>query len=122
MNGWLSVLDRLLWLLPAVLVSAGTVAESLVDPTRPPVPLSDKDAAPETRPAGDWRLSMTRVAGEDRLAILNGALVRVGQQVTDARVLAIAPDHVLLEQAGGTLRVELNRPVTVNRWTKTERQ
>lgn len=122
MKGRPRSVHRLFWLLPAVLVSVDGVAETWVDPTRPPTAMVRAEPKQEMRPIGDWQLSMTRVSGGDGLAILNGSLVRVGQQVADAKVLTIAPDHVLLEQAGRRLRVDLVRPMTVKHRIRMERR
>jgi hypothetical protein len=101
------------WLVPAHLTATG-----LPDPTRPPTRQVGKQVAAPVPGASQWHLSMTRVSGNDRLAVINDRLVSVGGRVDGARVLAIRPATVVLEKADGRFTVQLSgasvkRPASV---------
>jgi hypothetical protein len=93
----------------ALLVLGGSVAaESLPDPTRPAgsgAVSVQATAAPPT----EWRLSLTRIAGGEGLARLNGRLVRPGDRLEGATVLAVAPGSVVLLDQGRRFTVSLAR-------------
>lgn len=79
--------------------SASAIAE-LPDPTRP----ADFSVAPEIietyelpKELIDWSVSAIRISGSDRSAIVNGKLVRVGDQIGPARILEINPAAVVLD-------------------------
>lgn len=92
------------WLLPAQLAATG-----LPDPTRPPSRHAGKHVSSPVSEASQWHLTMTRISGNDRVAVINDRLVSVGGRVDGARVLAIRPAAVLLEKADGRFTVQLSR-------------
>lgn len=98
---------RYLAILAAIFASAlgPAFAVELADPTRPPKP-AVADAAVAPNPA-QWQLSLVRVSDDDRRAVVNGKLVREGDQVGSARVLRIESSHVVLKQAGRAIRIAL---------------
>ena len=90
--------------------------ELLVDPTVPlnPAIVSDGGADPGEGGILDlfdtltsYELSSVLIRANDRLAVINGERVRVGDTVSGARVTAIEPDHVNLNVNGPIERVEL---------------
>ncbi len=99
--------ERLPWLLLFLLLSPGAGAGNLPDPTRP------WDYAPEVPPPPppevltEWRLSAIRIAASDRSAILNGRLVREGEQVGPGTVKGIRPGEVVLDYNGNEVVVPL---------------
>lgn len=89
--------DRIFLALLLLLLAAPVFAQSLSDPTRRP-------DAPGTVAAvagdGGWVLQSTRIAGGERLAVVNGQLVREGQRIGNARVLRIEHGKIHLSEDG----------------------
>jgi hypothetical protein len=82
-------------------VAAGGVrAAELADPTRPYGGVSGPVTAMPEPVTVQWRLSMVRIAPDDRSAMLNGALVREGDTVAGARVVRIEAGAVVLDAGG----------------------
>ncbi len=94
----------------AASVASSAGAESLADPTRPPMVGPAQPEAPEPVEV-DWRLVMVRVSGAARSAVLNGALVREGDTLDGARVARIEPGSVTLEAGGRRTVVALVAPL-----------
>lgn len=101
----IAVMPRLmpLWLLAGVLVAPGGMAQSMVDPTRPPdappAGLDTPASAVRTAP----RLQSVLVASSGRrVAVINGQTVRVGDKVGEASVAGIGDNSVQLRR-GKTL-------------------
>lgn len=99
-----------LTLLP-VFVSANA---ELPDPTRPatyldksvePVYVEDFDTGIKAKI--NWELSAIRISENDRTAIVNGKLVRVGDEVESAKILEINPLSVLIDHEERKLIVRL---------------
>lgn len=96
-------------LLPFVLLAltGPGAAQPLPDPTRPP------DYVPEPAPVVipkemlSWTLSAIKIAPHSRSAILNGELVRPGDEVGPAKVVGISADAVTLEYNGHKIDVPL---------------
>lgn len=93
-------------MLPA---SLQAIAE-LPDPTRP----ADYQAAPKViyedvlpKELIDWTVTAIRIAGEERTAIVNGQLVRVGDVIGPATVVDIEPISVILDYQQNTVVVRL---------------
>ena len=79
---------------------------ALEDPTRPPAytaVASPADASGE--PA--LVLTSTLISPGRRQAVINGRTVRAGQRIGDARVLAIAPDHVRMQRGDEIFTLDL---------------
>lgn len=55
----------------------------------------------------EWRLTAIRIAKNDRSAILNGKLVRVGDMVNSATVIEIQPRAVIVDHEEKKLIVKL---------------
>ncbi len=84
----------------------------LTDPTRPatydaevkePIFFEDFD----DKESIDWKVSAIRISENDRTAIINGKLVRVGDDVGPAKVLEIKPLSVLIDHKDNKLIVRL---------------
>ena len=88
-----------------LLLSCGSAAGPLQDPTRP------GNAAAMTRtPAhatGSWVLNSTLVGSGRRVAVINGRHVTEGDSIGTARVLRINKLDVLLQTPGGWKRLQL---------------
>ncbi|GJM06119.1 MAG: hypothetical protein DHS20C09_21150 [marine bacterium B5-7] len=95
-------------LLP-ILAMANT---SLSDPTRPANYLVE-DSDPvffeeiTSKEKIDWKLSAIRISDVDRTAILNGQLVRAGDELDSAKVLEINPVSVVIHHEDRKLIVRL---------------
>jgi MSHA biogenesis protein MshK len=77
--------------------TAGVAGAELPDPTRP----YDYAATVEVQQgtaAADWRLTGIRIRGEDRTAIINGRVVRAGDDLDGAKVVEIGHGQVVLDQ------------------------
>ncbi len=92
-------------------VMPSLVAATLNDPMRPPAALLGSrpapDAAPATPPAVSFHLTSTLVGGARRVAIINDALVGVGDEVEGARVLTIEPRAARIRYRGRVLVLRL---------------
>ncbi len=105
------------WLLVvALLCGLGTLRSAhagLGDPTQPPNLAS---VAVETLDSGEapFRLSSILIAPERQVAIVNGARVEVGDEVSGATVIEISAWAVLLEMAGEEIELRITgSPVKV---------
>lgn len=86
-------------------------AAPLSDPTRPfdYVPVIDKAEEPVVLPREQvqWNLSAIRIGKDSRFAIINGQMVRPGEQIESAKLLAINPSEVVLEYDNQSVIVTL---------------
>jgi len=92
----------LAWLLLAL--AAQAPAEVLDDPTRPPghpLPSSGK-----ARVRG-WHLTGIWIRDGQRLALINGRLVRPGQHIDGAQLLTVGPTAVRLRKGERIITVRL---------------
>ena len=92
--------------------------EELPDPTRPATYV-DVDKEPvyveevDVKEKINWKLSAIRISADDRTAILNGKLVRVGDDIGPAKILEINPISVVIDHDERKLIVRLfNNQVT----------
>ena len=94
--------------IPAVvclLLTCGSVAGPLQDPTRP-----GSAAATIRTPSSannDWTLNSTLVGSGRRVAVINSQHVTEGDSIGTARVLRINKLDVLLDTPGGRKRLQL---------------
>ncbi len=96
-------------LLAVGLVAGGSaLGEELPDPMRPPQVGVRSATVPVSAPS-HWQLYMTRISPGQRLAVLNGRLVKPGDEVSGARVVSIGPDAVELRKGEKRFRVALSR-------------
>ena len=92
-------------LLAVGLAAGGSAAgEELPDPMRPPQ-VSVRSATEPASTPSRWQLHMTRISPGQRLAVLNGRLVKPGDEVSGARVVSVGPDAVELRKGGKQFRV-----------------
>jgi MSHA biogenesis protein MshK len=108
------------WLLTAIACLVATSAHAgplgYGDPTQP-TPL-DRPAA--NAPSGDgaaprsdsarWHLSSTLVAGNRRVAVINGRSVALGARIDGARLLAVDAGGALIEHEGRRIQLQLPPP------------
>jgi len=101
------------YILPAVLYAiAGVSAATLPDPTRPPdysVNIGTSEQPPES-PA-DFNLTATRIDKDNRSAIINGHLLRVGDPIGSAKLVEIHPAYVVLDYQQKRLVVRLYKQI-----------
>jgi hypothetical protein len=87
------------------------------DPMRPPLlPETSSPVHTEVEPS-HWQLHLIRRSGEERLALLNGRLLKVGGSIDGARVTAIE-DHKVTLQLADQRSIELTLPSIEIRHTK----
>lgn len=106
-------------ILPVILYATTAWAEPpLPDPTRPPdFAVIVTPTVEATEPVTGFTVTAIRIDKNDRSAIINGQLVRVGDMVGTARVLEIHPAEVVLYRDQGRLVTRL-----YNKLLKTERE
>ena len=96
-------------LLVGWLVAAGPVtAERLPDPMRPPQSGAASIRAPVSEPKS-WQLHMIRISREQRLAVINGRMVKPGDEVSGAKVVSVGPNSVQLRKGGKRFSLALAR-------------
>jgi MSHA biogenesis protein MshK len=104
-----------------MLGNAFAVAE-LPDPTRP---VNYSEALPQVievhelpKELIDWRVTAIRIKDRDRSAIVNGQLVRVGDQIGTAKILEINPAAVVLDYEKKQVYVRLFSDVVDKKLSK----
>jgi len=75
--------------------AAGSHAQALVDPTRPPNAIASTDAAPG--PAEN-QLQSVLISQGRRIAVINGETVPLGGRIGDATVVRISATEVTLKR------------------------
>jgi hypothetical protein len=97
--------------LAAMSSPAEETSTALPDPTRPYAYRQAIDVSnlPSVKPT-EWRLYGIQIRGDMKRAIINGRLVKEGDQLGDATVTAISPTEVKLEQDRRTLVLRLLDP------------
>ncbi len=95
----------------ALLLSAGSTAQALTDPTRPPLELMRAAGTVETprTPLQSILLSSTRKG-----AIINGQYVPLGGTYGKARLVRITATEVTLKTGGATEVLQLYPPMEKN--------
>jgi hypothetical protein len=89
-----------------LLGASAVVAGDLGDPTRPSyLPPATQGSPKEHAPA--WRVESIIVSAGRRLAVVNGRVVGVNDQVAGARILEILPYEVRLEYQGEIRHISL---------------
>jgi MSHA biogenesis protein MshK len=102
------------WLLAACAAVAGPLDYG--DPTQP-TPL-DRPAATTTPGAlgtnaparSQWTLTSTLIAGDRRVAVINGRSVALGARIDGARLVAVDAGGALIEHEGRRIRLQLPPP------------
>lgn len=93
-----------------VLCAAGPVAAAALDygdPTQPMPRRGGEAGRASAPPAPRWTLSSVLVAGERRVAVINGRSVALGATIDGARLLALDARGALIEHQGRRLRLDL---------------
>ena len=93
----------------AALFVTASGAETLSDPTRPPVVPVDPNRAVTDDRGTPLEIQAVFFAEGRRIAIVSGQRVATGDLVQSARVLRIERDRVVLFRDGETLELELVR-------------
>jgi len=91
-------------LLTAALSTGIAQAEVLDDPMRPPG-YARSTGGGNVKPA--WHLSAIRIDGDQRIAIINGRMLEVGEWVNNARLIEILPERVRLNGRQGAFSIKL---------------
>ncbi|MCP5149359.1 MAG: MSHA biogenesis protein MshK [Ectothiorhodospiraceae bacterium] len=101
------MLARILYIVLVVLAAASPLvppdaarANGLDDPTRPVVPAPAPAPTAVAEPTVAWQLTMVRVSRGDRIAVIDGTVVREGDRIGDAVVTRIDSVSVTLEHGG----------------------
>ena len=108
-------MDRTLITIVSILSWVGAAwAAELTDPTKPPGVAASVAVASVAEKNIDWHLTMIRVGGSGRHIVLNGELLREGDEIAGMRVVAIESGQVTLESdQGPTVLRLLDRDVRV---------
>jgi len=98
----------------AALICAATAstgaAQTLRDPTRPPA-MSARGTAGKIEQSG-WILQSVLISPERRYAIINGEVVRLGDLIAGAELVAVTEERVTLRTREGLRVVHLFPDVT----------
>lgn len=94
------VLALLLGLL-ATPAMAAVFSSGLADPTRPPGSGGGEYVAPTSG------VTAIRISGSQRLAVIDGQTLKVGDRYRDGHITAIHPYEVIVERAGRTTSLRL---------------
>jgi MSHA biogenesis protein MshK len=89
--------------------SQAALAQALADPMRPPAtpaPSPAEGAADAEKAAA--RLQSVLISPARRVAVIDGRVVRLGERVGDARLVAISESQVVLQRANGRETLKLN--------------
>jgi len=91
------------------LLALSAAAEAASDPTLPPSGLLPANAAA----AAPTPLHLQAIlrTGQTSLAVIDGQRLRVGEEVSGARILAIYPRTVLIEREGQRQQLRLAEPI-----------
>lgn len=82
-------------------------SEILPDPTRPAQYEETLSMQEMPQSELEWNLTAIRISDSDRSAIVNGQIVRAGQNVGRAKLVDIQPDQVVLEHDNRKFSVKL---------------
>ena len=92
--------------------SRAATAQTLSDPTRPPIGLQPTEAGDNTLAAPV--LQSVMISSAARTAIIGGETVKLGGKYGDARVIRITESEVVLRSASGTETLKMYPAVTIN--------
>lgn len=106
-TGWIAWILTLALFGP-VLCSPASGQELLADPTRPAAAFRPGAGTGGTAAgSAKWTLTSTLIAPDRRVAVINGKVVRVGQKIDDAELVAVESGCVLLRRAGRRIELKL---------------
>lgn len=66
----------------------------------------------------EWKVTVIRISGNDRSAIVNGRLVRAGDEIGPARIVEINPGNVILDYEDKQVVVRLYNDVVHKKMNK----
>ncbi|MEX2353012.1 MAG: general secretion pathway protein GspB [Gammaproteobacteria bacterium] len=102
----------MLWaVLPLVAITGR--AQALPDPTRPAQYQSAIVVQDLPTELHDWRVTAIRISAQDRSAIVNGRIVRTGDDIGPATVLEIQPVQVILDYDNTKVAVRLFNDINI---------
>ncbi len=93
---------------PAASSPSGPSSQALPDPMQPPAQIRPAKRARDRAPS--WRLQSVLVSPGRRVAVINGRALAVGERIHGARLVAIHPGHVVLQQGSRRIVVRLAMP------------
>lgn len=105
----IAALCALAALLAGSSASQAALAQALGDPMRPPAtpgPASAEAAADSAKAAA--RLQSVLISPRRRVAVIDGRVVRLGERIGDAKLVAISESHVVLQGPAGREILRLN--------------
>ena len=107
-----------------VLVTANT---ELPDPTRPAnyivesnEPVSIEVFSESTKEQISWTLSAVRISDKDKTAIINGKLVREGDEIDQAKIVDIKSQSVVIDHENKKLIVRLFNDLVIRNYKSKE--
>ena len=106
-------------LLLAGLIATAPAGAELSDPLAPPTPDVDAVEPAEPGPA-DYHLGSTLIAGDRRVAVINGRIVGPGETVDGAEVIAVERNRVRLRRDGEEFTIASERPSIRSRSAEDE--
>lgn len=86
--------------------SLACAQQPLSDPTRPLV-LSGVSVGTPAPKAIKWKLTSTLIAPQRQVAVINDQVVKVGEKIDGAKLVAVKPGSALLHHAGKTIQLKL---------------
>ncbi len=94
---------------------AGSFAQTLSDPMRPPAFAAPAGTAEGEPSAGALVLQSTLMSEGRRIAMIGGKPVKVGDRIGEARIVAIEPTSVTLREGASDRVLELYQGVDITR-------
>jgi MSHA biogenesis protein MshK len=97
-------------MLATVIILAAEHGSALPDPTRPADYFTStvtRDEQPMVQESINWNLTAIRTSPQGRSAIVNGKLVKVGDEIDSGKVLEITSTSVVLEYSRKQLEINL---------------
>ena len=110
----------------SLMYATSGLSEVLPDPTRPAEYQAALIVQDLPKELVDWKVTAIRISDNDRTAILNGDIVRVGDTTGPAKILEIQPTQVILDYDNSKVAVRLfsdvamRKPVTSKINTESE--
>ena len=101
------------------LLAAGPAGAELSDPLAPPAPDVDAVEPAEPGPA-DYHLASTLIAGDRRVAVINGRIVAPGETVDGAEVIAVERGSARLRRDDEEFTIASERPSIRSRSAEEE--
>ena len=95
----------------------------LPDPTRPANYIVETDEPvyvevfnEDTKEQLSWTLSAVRISEKDKTAIINGNLVRIGDEINQAKIVDIKPQSVVIDHEDKKLIVRLFNDLVIKNY------